>query len=102
MADFSNLRADIIGKFGGEGAGAHTLDLAKIPGAPELADGTYAVVLSQADPAGGSPEQVDTFVTGKVTGVDLTGSKPTLYLGDRKLLLEDVTKIKEASADTGL
>ena len=59
-------------------------------------------MLSQADPAGGSPDQIDTFITGKVTGVDLTGSKPTLLLGDRKLVLEDVTEIKEASADTGL
>lgn len=89
-------------KIEGEGAGAHTLDLAKVSGAPKLDDGTYAVVLSQADPAGGSPLQIDTFVTGKVTGVDLTSTTPTLLLGERRLVLADVTEIKESTADTGL
>lgn len=84
----------------GQGAGAHQFDLSKISGAPHLDDGTYAVVLSQVDPAGGSPTQIDTFVTGRVTGVDLTSSAPILQLGDRKLLLTDVTEIKEIASDT--
>jgi flagellar basal-body rod modification protein FlgD len=84
-----------------QGAGAHQFDLSKITGAPHLDDGTYAVVLSQADPAGGSPTAVDTFVTGRVTGVDLTSSTPILLLGDRKLVLADVTEIKEIAPDAG-
>ncbi len=83
------------------GAGAHTFDLAKISGAPHLDDGTYAVVLSQADPAGGAPTQIATTVTGKVTGVDLTGSTPTLLLGDRQLVATDVTEIKEIASNLG-
>ena len=83
----------------GEGAGAHQFDLSKVSGAPHLDDGTYAVVLSQADPAGGSPTAVDTFVTGRVTGVDLTSSTPILLLGDRKLVLADVTEIKEIAPE---
>jgi flagellar basal-body rod modification protein FlgD len=82
-----------------QGAGAHELDLSKVPGAPHLDDGTYAVVLSQADPAGGSPTQIATFVTGRVTGVDMTTETPILLLGDRKLVLTDVTEIKEAAAN---
>jgi flagellar basal-body rod modification protein FlgD len=84
-----------------QGAGAHELDLSKVSGAPHLDDGNYAVVLSQADPAGGSPTQIATFVTGRVTGVDLTGSTPILLLGDRALLASDVTEIKEIAADSG-
>ncbi len=82
----------------GLGAGAQTFDLATVGGAPTLDDGTYAVVLSQADPAGGTPQQIDTFVSGRVTGVDLTSSTPTLLLGERTLVLADVTAIKEAPA----
>ncbi len=84
-----------------QGAGAHTLDLSKVSNAPHLDDGTYAVVLSQADPAGGAPHQVDTFVTGRVTGVDLTGTTPTLLLGDRMLVLSDVTEVQEIAPDPG-
>jgi flagellar basal-body rod modification protein FlgD len=86
-------------KLDGLGAGAQTFDLAKVSGAPRLDDGAYAVVLSQADPAGGAAQQIDTFVTGKVTGVDLTSITPTLLLGERKLVLADVTAIEEAAAE---
>jgi hypothetical protein len=55
-------------------------------------------VLSQADTTG-TPRAVDTRVTGRVTGVDLTGSAPTLLLGERRLLLVDVTAIEEAAAE---
>ncbi len=82
----------------GQGAGAHELDLSKVPNAPDLDDGVYAVVLSQADPAGGSATQIGTFVTGRVTGVDLTSETPILLLGDRMLLFTDVTEIKEVAA----
>jgi flagellar basal-body rod modification protein FlgD len=60
-----------------------------------LEDGEYAVVLTQADPAGGAAEQIATTVTGRVTGVDLTGDEPVLLLGSRRLVLTDVTSIKE-------
>lgn len=83
----------------GLGAGAQTFDLAKISGAPHLDDGSYAVVLSQADPAGGALQQLDTFVTGRVTGVDLTSDTPILLLGERTLVLADVTAIKEATTE---
>jgi hypothetical protein len=34
-----------------------------------------------------------------VTGVDLTGAAPVLLLGDRQLLLTDVTEIKEIAPE---
>ena len=85
---------------GSEGAGAHQFDLSKVPGAPKLDDGTYAVVVTQANPAGGVATTIDTYVTGRVTGVDLTSTTPVLLLGERKLVLADVTEIKEAAADS--
>ena len=82
---------------GQQAAGAHTFDLSQVPNAPRLDDGTYAVVIAQS--VGGAPATaVDTFVTGRVTGVDLTQESPVLLLGERQLLLTDVTEIKEAAA----
>jgi flagellar basal-body rod modification protein FlgD len=79
-----------------EGAGDHTLDLATVSGVPHLDDGLYAVVLLQTD-ASGNASTVATRVTGRVTGVDLTGDAPTLLLGGRPLGLGDVTAISEAA-----
>lgn len=81
---------------GSQGAGAHSFDLSEVPGAPDLQDGVYAVVLSQAN-EGGIATTIDTYVTGRVTGVDLTGGTPVLLLGERPLVLADVTEIKEAA-----
>ncbi len=83
-----------------QGVGKHTFDLAEVPSAPDLDDGVYAVVLSQAD-AAGSPKTIPTTVTGRVTGVDLTGDEPVLLLGDLPLVLSDVIEIKESAAATG-
>ncbi len=102
-----NVQAKIINASGEQianvplgslGAGEHVFDLSEIEGAPELEDGEYAVVLSQADPAGGAATTIATFVTGRVTGVDLTGDEPILLLGGRRLVLTDVTEIKEPAA----
>jgi flagellar basal-body rod modification protein FlgD len=90
--------ADVV--LGSQGAGDYTFDLSKIPDAPKLDDGTYAVVVTQANPAGGAATPVDTYVTGRVTGVDLTHDTPVLLLGRRRLVLADVTEIKEIAADT--
>jgi flagellar basal-body rod modification protein FlgD len=90
--------ADVV--LGSQGAGDYTLDLSKIPDAPKLDDGTYAVVVTQANPAGGAATPIDTYVTGRVTGVDLTHDTPVLLLGRRRLVLADVMEIKEIAADT--
>jgi flagellar basal-body rod modification protein FlgD len=82
---------------GQQGAGTHTFDLSEVPDAPDLEDGVYAVVLS-APNAGGVATAIDTYVTGRVTGVDLTADAPVLLLGERRLVLADVTEIKEAPA----
>ena len=90
--------ADVV--LGSQEAGDHTLDLSKVAGAPKLDDGEYAVVVTQSNPAAGSvPTAIDTYVTGRVTGVDLTNTTPVLLLGERKLVLTDVTEIKEAVAN---
>ena len=85
---------------GSQGAGAHTFDLSEVPNAPDLEDGVYAVVVSQADPATGIAGSIDTYVTDIVTGVDLTGEEPTLLLGNRPLVLADVTQIKQPAASS--
>jgi flagellar basal-body rod modification protein FlgD len=85
---------------GSQSVGAHTFDLSKISGAPHLDDGQYAVLLTQASQTSATGTDVDTFVTGKVTGVDLTGDSPVLLLGDRRMLATSITEIKEAAADT--
>lgn len=87
-------------QLGSEGAGAHTFDLSKIANPPDLDDGVYAVVVSQADPATGIAAAVPTTITGTVTGVDLTGDEPTLLLGDIPLVLADVVKIEQAAASS--
>jgi flagellar basal-body rod modification protein FlgD len=89
--------ADLV--LGSQAAGKQTFDLSRIPGAPRLDDGQYAVVVTQANPAGGVANIINTYVTGRVTGVDLTGATPVLLLGQRKLVLTDVTEIREAVAN---
>lgn len=84
---------------GSQSAGKHVFDLSQVDGAPNLEDGEYAVVLTQADPSGGAADQIKTTVTGRVTGVDLTGDEPILLLGSRRLVLTDVTAIKEPAAN---
>jgi flagellar basal-body rod modification protein FlgD len=97
QAKIVNSNGEMIANvpLGAQSAGAHVFDLSAVAGAPELEDGEYAVVLTQADPAGGAAEQIATTVTGRVTGVDLTGDEPVLLLGSRRLVLTDVTSIKE-------
>ena len=101
-AKIVNSSGDVVAdlQLGSQGAGEHTFDLGQASGAPHLDDGVYAVVLAQKD-ATGTAQSIDTRVSGRVTGVDLTGSAPTLLLGERRLLLTDVTEIKEAAADPG-
>jgi len=89
-----NVVADLA--LGTQAAGAHTFDLAQASGAPKLDDGLYAVVLTQAD-ATGNATPIDTRITGRVTGVDLTGDAPALLLGARRLGITDVTEIREAA-----
>jgi flagellar basal-body rod modification protein FlgD len=99
-AKIVNASGDVVAdlQLGDQGAGEHTLDLAQASGVPHLDDGLYAVTLTQAD-ATGTAAAVDTRVTGRVTGVDLTGDAPTLLLGGRRLALTDVTAIREAAAE---
>lgn len=102
-ATITDKTGQIVGtlKLEGQGAGAHTFDLAQITGAPHLDDGTYTVTLSQGDAATGTPTTIPTTVTGRVTGVDLTGTSPVLLLGDRPLDAASVTEIKEVAATSG-
>ena len=81
---------------GQQGAGTHTFDLSEVAGAPDLQDGVYAVVITQTA-EGTIGTTIDTYVTGRVTGVDLTAESPVLLLGQRRLVLADLTEIKEAT-----
>jgi flagellar basal-body rod modification protein FlgD len=95
-AKIVNASGDVVAdlQLGDQGAGDHTLDLGQASGVPHLDDGVYTVALTQADPTGNAAA-VDTRVTGRVTGVDLTGDAPTLLLGGRRLGLGDVTTIRQ-------
>ncbi len=83
--------ADLI--LGSQTAGAHTFDLAEVPNAPKLGDGTYTLQLFSGD-GQGSATQVDTVGGGVVTGVDLSGASPVLLVGDRRIALRDVREVK--------
>jgi flagellar basal-body rod modification protein FlgD len=86
------VAADI--DLGSQNAGSYTLDLGKIPNMPQLIDGTYTVTLAQVDTTG-KASAVSTVGSGIVTGVDLSGSSPTLILGGRSIPLTSVTQVQE-------
>ncbi len=102
-ATITDKNGQVVGalKLDGLGVGAHTFDLSQIANAPHLDDGTYTVALSQTDAASGTPTTIATTVTGRVTGVDLTGASPVLLLGDRRLDAKNVTEIQEIATGTG-
>jgi len=86
------VAADI--DLGSQNAGSYTLDFSKIPNMPQLNDGTYTVSLAQVDSTG-KASAVSTVGSGIVTGVDLSGSSPTLILGGRRIPLTSVTQVQE-------
>jgi len=92
------VAADI--DLGSQNAGSYTLDLSKIPNMPKLDDGTYTVSLAQVDSTG-KATAVSTVGSGIVTGVDLSGSSPTLILGGRSIPLTSVTQVQEPTTTTG-
>ncbi len=83
--------ADLV--LGSQTAGAHTFDLADVPNAPKLGDGTYTVQLFSGD-GQGTATPVGTIGGGLVTGVDLSSDTPVLLIGDRRLALTDVRQVK--------
>jgi flagellar basal-body rod modification protein FlgD len=103
QAKIVNAAGELVANvpLGQQSAGSYVFDLDEVRGAPALADGEYAVVLTQADPAGGPARTIATSVTGRVTGVDLTGDEPILLLGARRLVLTDVTSIEEPAGSDG-
>ena len=79
---------------GQQDAGSYTFDLSKIPNAPQLSDGTYTVTLASVD-ASGKASAVGTIGGGIVTGVDLSGSTPTLLIGSQSIALSDIKEVVE-------
>ena len=57
-----------------------------------LPDGTYQISITALDTAG-KPLTVGLFQTGVVTGVNLEGKEPTLWVGDQQLKLSDVLEL---------
>jgi flagellar basal-body rod modification protein FlgD len=92
------VAADI--DLGSQNAGSYMLDLSKIPNLPQLSDGTYTIALAQVDTTG-KASAVSTSGSGIVTGVDLSGSSPTLILGGRRIPLTSVTQVQEPPTTTG-
>ena len=59
--------------------------------------GTYSITLT-AKAADGSFVAASTETTGVVTGVDLSGSQPSLIVGTSNIKLSDVTSVRTASS----
>ena len=103
LATAGTVRARVLDASGREVAavqlgtlapGPYRLDLADLADVPHLADGIYSVRLTVSD-GSGTAIPVDTSVSGRVTGVDLGTSPPTLLLGEQRVALADVTAIRE-------
>ena len=60
-------------------------------------NGTYTISLT-AKTSTGSYVAASTQTTGVVTGVDLTGSQPSLIVGTSNIKLSDVTSVRAASS----
>lgn len=58
-----------------------------------MSPGTYNFQVAALD-SYNQPVQVDTQITGQVTGVNLDGSAPTLYVGDIALSISQISEIK--------
>jgi flagellar basal-body rod modification protein FlgD len=64
-------------------------------------DGTYSISIT-AKTSDGTFVDASTETTGVVTGVDLTGSEPSLIVGSANVKLSDVTSVNDtASSSTG-
>jgi flagellar basal-body rod modification protein FlgD len=59
-------------------------------------DGNYTLSVAATD-HNGDPIETETFIRGKVTGVDLTTGVPTLLLGTRAVSVTDVRDIRTQS-----
>jgi flagellar basal-body rod modification protein FlgD len=60
-------------------------------------DGTYSISLT-AKTSDGTYVAASTETTGVVTGVDLSGSEPSLIVGTSNIKLSDVTSVRTASS----
>jgi flagellar basal-body rod modification protein FlgD len=60
-------------------------------------DGTYSITIS-AKNAQGAYVAADTETTGVVTGVDLSGSQPSLIVGSQSINLSDITSVRETAS----
>ncbi|HVW93491.1 MAG TPA: flagellar hook capping FlgD N-terminal domain-containing protein [Devosia sp.] len=61
------------------------------------ADGTYSISIT-AKTSNGTNVAADTETTGTVTGVDLSGSEPSLIVGSQSIKLSDVTSVRTPSS----
>ena len=86
---------------GAQSAGAHASTSPTIEGAPQLERRRVRGRADAADPAGARRKRSRRSVTGRVTGVDLTGESPVLLLGARRLVLTDVDEVKQHAASDG-
>jgi flagellar basal-body rod modification protein FlgD len=63
-----------------------------------LPDGLYTARVSGRDEAG-EPLDVESFVQGTVTGVDMRGESPVLLLGERRVALGEIKAIRAPESD---
>lgn len=62
-------------------------------------DGSYSITIEGRD-ANGKLVNIETEMTGKVTGVDFTGSEPVLIVGAARVNLSSVLSVRQAPSGT--
>ena len=78
------------GQFNWDGVGSD--------GTPEP-NGTYTISMTATD-ANGKVVDIDTQTTGVVTGVDLSGTQPSLLIGKQSIKMSDVTSVTVPSSSS--
>ncbi len=66
----------------------------------QVPDGPYTARISGRDEAG-EPVEVESFVQGTVTGVDMRGEAPVLLLGERRVALGEIGAIRAPESAAG-
>jgi flagellar basal-body rod modification protein FlgD len=59
-----------------------------------MPDGRYSITVT-GSAASGEPLRLTTDLTGRVTGIDMSGSEPVLQIGDARVKLSDVRTVRQ-------
>ena len=90
----TNSSGQVVGSFAGPtNSGINTVSLdGSIPDGADLPPGDYTFAVTATD-VNGQAVTATTYTSGKVTGVDTTGSTPMLLLGDLSVNASNVVQV---------